>query len=65
MSYGPHTHNPIEHDDLDGDPEDEQAMFPCACGDPACVGYNDDPQNIRIGKSWYAADCPKWRTGSI
>ena len=53
MSYGPHTHNPIEHSEQ---PEDDP-RFACACGEADCWGFNDDPQNIRIGKSWYAADC--------
>lgn len=37
--------------------EDDETRFPCACGDPACIGFNDDKDNIRIGKAWYAADC--------
>ncbi len=36
--------------------EDDETRFPCACGDPACRGWDED-QNIRIGKAWYAADC--------
>ena len=37
--------------------EDEDTLFPCACGDESCIGHNDDPSNIRIGKAWYSADC--------
>lgn len=29
---------------------DDESRFPCACGDSACIGDNDDPANIRIGK---------------
>ena len=43
---------------LEGDIEpDEETRFPCACGDPLCVGYNDDSANINIFGSWYAPDC--------
>lgn len=37
--------------------DEDEATFQCACGDVDCVGYNDDPLNIRIGRAWYAADC--------
>jgi len=40
-----------EHD------EDDDTTFPCACGDETCIGHNDDKDNIRIGRAWYAADC--------
>lgn len=43
--------------DFENDDYDETAAFECACGDPDCIGYNDDPLNIRIGRAWYAADC--------
>lgn len=55
MSYGAHTHNPWEDDH--SIPEDE-SRFPCACGDPHCFGDGDDPQTIRIGRAFYASDCP-------
>jgi hypothetical protein len=55
MSDGPHTHNPIEHDES---PIEDETRFKCACGDPSCYGFSDDPGNFRLGKSWYAADCP-------
>jgi len=35
----------------------DDTTFACACGDPACIGHDDDPANIRIGRAWYAADC--------
>lgn len=38
-------------------PEDDRNLFPCACGDPGCVGDGDDKGNIRIGSAWYASDC--------
>lgn len=37
--------------------DEREDLFVCACGDEACIGHNDDSHNIRIGKSWYAADC--------
>lgn len=42
--------------DLDHEPEDE-TIFACPCGDPQCIGRNDDRQNIKLGPTWYAADC--------
>lgn len=42
---------------FDDEPEDERHSFPCACGEPDCLGWDDDVQNIRIGSSWWAADC--------
>lgn len=39
------------------EPPEDETTFPCACGDPACVGHTDDEANIRIGKAWYSADC--------
>lgn len=38
------------------EPADE-TLFQCPCGDPECVGHADDPTNIKIGKTFYAADC--------
>jgi hypothetical protein len=35
----------------------EETHFPCACGDPDCIGYNDDAANIKLGSAWYASDC--------
>ena len=46
--------DPINFDT--SDPRDE-TRFHCACGDESCWGFDDDPQNIRIGTHWYAADC--------
>lgn len=43
-------------DALENSAEDDTA-FPCACGDETCIGHNDDKDNIRIGRAWYAADC--------
>lgn len=43
--------------DPDNQSEDDETRFPCACGDPACVGFNDDPANIKLGSAWYSADC--------
>ncbi len=39
------------------DPEDE-IWFPCACGDSECIGNGNDPKNINVQGTWYAADCP-------
>jgi len=46
--------NPYEHDES---PEDEPTTFPCACGDPLCLGDNRDENNRRFGKEWFAAGC--------
>lgn len=43
--------------DPDNDEPEGPGTFACACGDSVCIGWDDDPQNIRIGKAWYAADC--------
>ena len=37
--------------------EDDDTVFPCACGDETCIGRDDDVMNIKIGSAWYAADC--------
>ena len=37
--------------------EDDDTVFPCACGDETCIGRDDDAMNIKIGSAWYAADC--------
>ena len=37
--------------------EDDNTVFPCACGDETCIGRDDDVMNIKIGSAWYAADC--------
>ena len=42
--------------DFDSSDADD-TTFPCACGDEACVGHNEDAWNIRLGSAWYAADC--------
>ena len=42
--------------DFDSSDADD-TTFPCACGDEACVGHTDDVMNIKIGSTWYAADC--------
>lgn len=54
MSYGSHTHNPIEDDES---PIEDETTFACPCGDETCVGDSDDPGNIKIGPTFYAADC--------
>lgn len=54
MSYGEQTRNP--HVDDRSEPEDD-TKFECPCGDPSCIGYADDPQNIKLGPTFYAADC--------
>lgn len=36
---------------------DDETRFKCACGDDRCWGFGNDPQNIRLGSAWYAADC--------
>ncbi len=46
--------NPWEFDE--SEPEDE-TRFPCACGEPTCIGDNTDPTNIRIGTAWYVQAC--------
>lgn len=46
--------DPINFDD---EPEGPHT-FPCACGVDTCLGWDDDPQNINVGRGqWYAADC--------
>lgn len=40
----------------ESDPREDD-RFACACGDPTCYGVIDDPQNVRVGSRWYAADC--------
>lgn len=47
-------HDPIN--DFDNS-EDDDTVFPCACGDETCIGRDDDVMNIKIGSAWYAADC--------
>ncbi len=47
--------NPYEHDES---PIEDETSFPCACGDDTCLGDNTNPHDLRIGSSWYAADCP-------
>ena len=37
--------------------EEDETLFACACGDPECIGHNDDPANINLCGVWYAADC--------
>ena len=44
---------------VDASPVEDESTFPCACGDPDCVGYySDGPALIKIGKAWYASECP-------
>ena len=43
--------------DPDNESEDDETRFACACGDPACIGFNDDAGNIKLGSAWYASDC--------
>ena len=53
------TYHPADLDPIN-DPaneSDETTAFACACGDDTCIGYDDDVDNIRIGRAWYAADC--------
>lgn len=54
MSYGSQTFNPWEHDES---PIEDERTFPCPCGDPQCIGFHDDHDNLKIGPTWYAADC--------
>jgi hypothetical protein len=44
-------------DPLNDYDDDDDTAFPCACGDPSCVGHNDDAANINLCGVWYAADC--------
>ena len=37
--------------------EDDDTTFPCPCGDESCIGDGDDPHNIKLGATWYAAHC--------
>ena len=53
MSYGPHTHNPYEHDETP--PEDETS--PCGCGDSRCRIDGNDETNIQVQGKWFSADC--------
>jgi hypothetical protein len=43
--------------DPDNHEDEDETAFPCACGDPACIGHNDDAGNIKLGSAWYASDC--------
>ena len=54
MSYGPHTRNPIDHDES---PIEDETRFKCACGDDRCYGFSDDPDNINLNGAWYSAEC--------
>ena len=47
-------HDPIN--DFDNS-EDDDTTFTCPCGDESCIGDGDDPHNIKLGATWYAADC--------
>jgi hypothetical protein len=40
---------------------DADHLFPCACGNGGCVGHDEDEDNINVGGTWYAADCPVGR----
>lgn len=53
MSYGPHTHNPVEHDES---PLDEDRI-PCGCGDSRCRLDPNDSTNVLIKGTWFSADC--------
>ena len=35
----------------------DDTRFPCPCGDEHCIGDSDDSMNIKLGATWYAADC--------
>lgn len=64
MSYGSHTHNPIEHDD--SRPEDDD-RFLCGCGDARCWLLGNDAGNVQINGKWFAADCCGlcWNCGRV
>lgn len=47
---------PPYNPDNEDAPEDE-SRFACACGEPDCWGWDNDLQNVRIGRLWWAADC--------
>ncbi len=47
----------IDPINLDESPDHGEGTFLCACGDPDCIGDNEDAGNIRIGRAWYASDC--------
>lgn len=56
MSYGPHTHNPWEHDETPLD-VDHEHFSPCGCGDTRCRVDDRDDTNVNVNGQWFVAEC--------
>lgn len=44
-------------DPINDEHDEDDTSFPCPCGDETCIGDGDDDMNIKLGATWYAADC--------
>ena len=44
-------------DPINDEHDEHDTRFPCPCGDETCIGDSDDAMNIKLGATWYAADC--------